>query len=731
MRIFRTANERRYASDGPPRDSEHFEVHLCINPEGFRVAVKWAKPEAPPDWLGDATPRPAPVVHDERDQLRTSLVLLDRGEHEGRAFAVFEWFDADLARWSAVRRPFEDRLRAATGICECVAALHRDGQRVFPHRLVHPTHFLIRGQGEDLQVAFAHIGGGSPPAGAPCLAPERHLPPPADPQPWSDTYPLGAVVAHCLLGALPKAVEGVPHALTAQGTALARAYAEGDAGAGARASALPLDQLIDLSVLYPPLTEEEWGSIETTATASLHGRISDVNRVVSALGRKVRPHLAAVLEPDPAQRNHDTFALQDMLTKMMAKVTGAATRPTQPSMPDDMLDPLAEPDWTPVSEERMVVPRREPQAPMPPVMTMRKRVQKQVETTKTDEVAESLARAGNTVLDRLERYRTAMIVGAGFVVVPALGAVLYALAPDSGAPAVSPAATTGTQGSAWVSPSVDYTMAWVDPGSFLMGSPKTDQAREEDEVQHRVTLSQGYWLGVTEVTQAQWQEVMGSNPSNKSYKKVSLVGPQRPVQNVRWCDAVVFANALSERDGLTPAYTLPSDVPPQTRTACNSWSAGVSWNPGASGYRLPSEAEWAFAARAGGVHRRHAGDGSICTIGNVATEGDKKRFGWSWTVFPCDDKVSGLAEVKSYPANQFGLHDMTGNVWEWCWDWFDDLPSTEQKDPAGPVGGSDRVLRGGSWYSKASATRLANRYSYPPGHRDPYIGLRLARSAPP
>jgi formylglycine-generating enzyme required for sulfatase activity len=272
-----------------------------------------------------------------------------------------------------------------------------------------------------------------------------------------------------------------------------------------------------------------------------------------------------------------------------------------------------------------------------------------------------------------------------------------------------------------------YRMVAIAAGTFTMGSPASEPDRNDDEVQHQVRLTRGYLLGETEVTQGLWRSVMGSNPSaEEEYKGVSPVGDDLPVQNVSWCDAVAFANALSRQDGLAAAYT-------GTERCDGTKGDSVRWDPNATGYRLPTEAEWEHAARAG-EHRLFAGAESyaaVCAVANVADLGAAQRFGLSADASrQCTDGDAGLARVGSYAANAWGLYDLTGNVWEWCWDVDGGYGTGLSVDPTGSQSGSFRVSRGGSWGSYPRGGRVANRRWITPVIRDGNLGLRLARTIP-
>jgi formylglycine-generating enzyme required for sulfatase activity len=218
---------------------------------------------------------------------------------------------------------------------------------------------------------------------------------------------------------------------------------------------------------------------------------------------------------------------------------------------------------------------------------------------------------------------------------------------------------------------------WCPPGQFMMGSPTSERGRNADEVQHEVVLTRGFFLAETECTQGQWDKVMGGNPS-------SFKGSERPVEEVSWEEAVKYCRNLTAKqfaEGILP----------------DGWE-----------WRLPTEAEWEYAARAGTTGARY---GELDTIawhnGNV----------WSQT-----------HPVKQKKANAWGLYDMIGNVWEWCSDRYGEYPTGSVTDPMGPGSGSLRVSRGGGWCG-VWGTRSASRSWGTPGGRLSSLGFRPALSS--
>jgi formylglycine-generating enzyme required for sulfatase activity len=242
-------------------------------------------------------------------------------------------------------------------------------------------------------------------------------------------------------------------------------------------------------------------------------------------------------------------------------------------------------------------------------------------------------------------------------------------------------------------------LVWIEPGTFIMGSPGTEKDRYSDEgPQTHVRIESGFWMGKYEVTQEQYESVMGNNPS------YFLGNPKRPVEQVSWEDATNYCGKLTHRE--RSAGRLP---------------AGHS-------YRLPTEAEWEYACRAGTTARFAFGDDLDYEI--------LKRYAWYWETstaikpagvyFESTGRYHTTHPVGQRRSNVWGLYDMHGNVWEWCLDWYSDaLSGGSVTDPRGPLKGLHRVYRGGSWYDYGWYCRSSARYVSAPEEGDYDIGFRI------
>ena len=227
----------------------------------------------------------------------------------------------------------------------------------------------------------------------------------------------------------------------------------------------------------------------------------------------------------------------------------------------------------------------------------------------------------------------------------------------------------------------DIEFVWIPPGEFRMGSTSRHAGSDEKPVT-RVRITRGFWMGKYEVTRRQWQSVVGSNPS-----EFYCIGGNCPVETVSWNDVQQFIQKLNERSGHRR-------------------------------YRLPTEAEWEFAARAGTATDTYAGD-ITKPFGNDPV---LNRIAWY-----SENAVDRIHPVGRKAPNAWGLHDMLGNVWEWVGDWHGDYPGGAVADPSGPRSGSHRVRRGGSLFNRARNCRSASRSGPSPDFRSRYLGFRLLR----
>ena len=232
---------------------------------------------------------------------------------------------------------------------------------------------------------------------------------------------------------------------------------------------------------------------------------------------------------------------------------------------------------------------------------------------------------------------------------------------------------------------------YVQGGTFEMGSNDGDN---DEQPFHTVTLND-FYIKRYEVTQSEWGMIMGNNPSHFN-------GDNLPVEQITWFDAVQFCNKLSELERLTKFYAI------------NGTDVTMNWD--ADGYRLPTEAEWEYAARGGNQSHGYTYSGSN-KLDDVA---------WYW-----DNSGSSTHEVGTKQPNELGIYDMSGNVWEWCNDWYSSsyYSQSPNDNPHGPSSGSIRIRRGGYWANVPSNCRVADRAGDAPNSSHNYLGFRIARSA--
>ena len=253
----------------------------------------------------------------------------------------------------------------------------------------------------------------------------------------------------------------------------------------------------------------------------------------------------------------------------------------------------------------------------------------------------------------------------------------------------------------------------IQGGTFQMGSPESEAWRGADEIQHSVTVSD-FYMSKYELTQKEYEEITGNNPSHFS-------GQDLPVESVSWLDAAAYCNARSEQEHLTPVYTIDGQ--------------NVSWDRSANGYRLPTEAEWEYACRAGTTtpfymeNSPSADDANY--YGHYPYEIEDNYFSQGNLAVKPGEYRQTTVPVDSFEENPFGLYNMYGNVGEWVWDYYGEYPAEQQTDPVGPTAGTLRVYRGGGWNDFAKNMRSAYRATLEQSKGSFNLGIRLVRNAAP
>jgi formylglycine-generating enzyme required for sulfatase activity len=261
-------------------------------------------------------------------------------------------------------------------------------------------------------------------------------------------------------------------------------------------------------------------------------------------------------------------------------------------------------------------------------------------------------------------------------------------------------------------PGCSFDLIRLPGGTFIMGAtkdkshPNYDPEAASNETPHEVTLD-SFLMGKYPVTQRLWVAVMGENPSHFQEN-----GEERPIENVSWYNAVVFCNRLSQITGRKPFYlNKQDDIFGLKNKAWELPNEGeVRCDPDANGYRLPTEAQWEYAARGGNPSpHRFAGSDALGSVGWYS-----------------QNSGNGTHPVGLLIPNEFGLYDLSGNVWEWCADWYGSYEKTPKPNPTGPKQGGHRVLRGGGWHFSPRLCPASFRFHFRPGGRNNVFGFRLA-----
>lgn len=288
----------------------------------------------------------------------------------------------------------------------------------------------------------------------------------------------------------------------------------------------------------------------------------------------------------------------------------------------------------------------------------------------------------NTRNQTQSRERSTLLHHTRVLWATGLGLILYAVGCEKRPPANAPAATNAATSAASAPQPTPPRVVTVVPLTNMVAV----KAGTFQRVRFPVTLTKDYWIARTEVTQGEYESVMGRNPSH--FKGDS----NRPVEKVSFLDALAYCNAITRRE--REAGHLPDQYL----------------------YRLPTEAEWEFACRAGTTNRYSFGDA------------DDAITQYGWTTENAEGTTHPVAQKL---PNPLGLYDMHGNVWEWCLDWFADYPQEPETDPVGPVGGMYKIFRGGSWNHDNPFARSGNRFMMSPSNGIHFVGFRLALGTRP
>jgi len=270
-----------------------------------------------------------------------------------------------------------------------------------------------------------------------------------------------------------------------------------------------------------------------------------------------------------------------------------------------------------------------------------------------------------------------------------------------------------------ISNSFGMEFVYIEPGTFMMGSPSSESSQHNDERQHQVTLTKGFYMQTTEVTVGQWRIFV----QDSGYKSEAETGGGIYNWN---------GKEWEKKKGYywdNPGFSQ-NDSHPVTCVSWNDANAFIKWINRKEGniYRLPTEAEWEYSARAGSKAARFWGndENKACSYANVADRTAKRE--WSgWIIHNCDDGYVYTSPVGSFKSNSFGLYDILGNAWEWCQDWYGDYPSSAVTNPTGPSSGLFRVDRGGCWGDAPMDCRSARRDMSNPDYRVFGMGFRLVR----
>lgn len=772
MRLYSDDGQRAY--DIQPetlRRGGHAEVVMAYDDEEVAYAVKLALlagPDGPIDdrWLDKEAELVRTLLADHPDLDDVVVPVVDQGEVDGRRALVMPWM-IHRADEFVQGRSLVERVTVAAALVEAVARLQtgpHGPRRSVVHRDVKPSNAFVEPHPDGVRVWLADFGAARTlsvdhPSRLLTLAHTEGFAPvdqllasrtqQLDPS-W-DVYAAAASAFELLTGQPLQAVISNYHQCTRAGRALRRAQQGPDDSQRVvdleRLGHLPFDELVHVERLAVMIDSDQDVLLETVQRA-----LSDDGEAPRAQVRRVcgqiEQALTPALQPDPRRRDRDAQALADALRDIADSLSSGAEDRPAPNRSGwggpavvlltavGGLGLVAQVDWArsltvavDADDLRIHTIRvdGEPSAPTG--------------------VFGAVGWGRHTVLIRGDVGGRCPFDHVVDLVVPPGWGRYHAVVP----PPPAEDCPTHAHGYATVRvPAAVTTMG---------GRPEEPYGAPDERPEHAVTLTRDLQFGRTEVTQALWRAVMGDNPVEggryetaqgldqpcRTYgNRLSLVGETLPVMCVTWCDAVGFANRLSTAEGLTPVYDADRCVV----------EGQVTWDRSADGWRLPTEAEWDHAARAGGVHRFVAGSpfgspGPACKqasfFGNVLDEAFTETFPFRRPSSPppnawrpeCSgeamppDGFAGLAPVGSRNPNGYGLFDLTGNVREWTYDVYGPYGADPVVDPAGPAEGQFRTVRGSAFDDDPTHWMIANRMSLGHDQRAQIVGLRLVRNAEP